>query len=434
MKSSHRGCTELYCAEKPWGPGPSSSAVASRSLLLSLLALGRSVFSNASGEKPRHRDLDTCTYNAEVFINGCEQGINVTAPNVRVVDALTEFADVVTEVDGMMSEFNESLTFTFPEEKINFFVESGKVQLQLERDRSQCNCCMCIGRPYIDTSGRMLHALPLAATNDDTCSWSASAAKDDNENDNESIDLAPSQNELRLGNEWTNNALGEHASVASFSAFSIALMTNEAPSDLVEGALKAGLDEIRHAKISFEIASKLIGNTIEPGPLPKSTHEFNHNLTELAMAVAKEGCIDETLSALIAVADAGGDAKYLNVTDSTLIWIQDELSKIALDESNHSKLAWRTLEWVCSVDADADACSAANEGILDEKKLAVAFHQRFDRVDIDNEVLMKLRMAWKKIYTSYFHASITDNSVISSDTFEENSHLLESLVNNIVHR
>ena len=62
--------------------------------------------------------------------------------------------------------------------------------------------------------------------------------------------------QLLLGKEWAKNALGEHASVASFSTFSIALMTNHAPSYLVEDALKlkAGLDEIRHARTSFKIA------------------------------------------------------------------------------------------------------------------------------------------------------------------------------------
>ena len=54
-----------------------------------------------------------------------------------------------------------------------------------------------------------------------------------------------------LVEDWTQRALGEHSSVTSFSAFSIALMTNQAPSNLVDDALKAGLDEVRHAKTSF---------------------------------------------------------------------------------------------------------------------------------------------------------------------------------------
>ncbi len=51
--------------------------------------------------------------------------------------------------------------------------------------------------------------------------------------------------------------LGEHASVASFSAFTKALVTNQAPSNLVQDALEAALDEVRHTRTSFDIASKL---------------------------------------------------------------------------------------------------------------------------------------------------------------------------------
>jgi hypothetical protein len=81
-----------------------------------------------------------------------------------------------------------------------------------------------------------------------------------------------------LVEDWTQRALGEHSSVASFSVFSIALMTNQAPSDLVNDALNAGLDEVRHAKTSFEIASVLAGRDVRPGPLPPSSHEFHGDL------------------------------------------------------------------------------------------------------------------------------------------------------------
>merc|ERR1712127_1071498 len=106
-----------------------------------------------------------------------------------------------------------------------------------------------------------------------------------------------------LGEDWTQRALGEHASVASFSAFSIALMTNSAPSDLVDDALKAGLDEVRHARVSFDIASRLTGKEVGPGPLPPSNHQFEHDLEALAFAVAREGCVDETLSAIAAAVE-----------------------------------------------------------------------------------------------------------------------------------
>jgi hypothetical protein len=77
-------------------------------------------------------------------------------------------------------------------------------------------------------------------------------------------------------------------------------MTNQAPSNLVNDALIAGLDEVCHAKTSFEIASMLTGREVRPGPLPVSSHEFHGDLRALVLAIAREGCVDETLSVFAA--------------------------------------------------------------------------------------------------------------------------------------
>lgn len=199
-------------------------------------------------------------------------------------------------------------------------------------------------------------------------------------------------NEQSLGQEWTKSALGEHASIASFAAFSIALMTNGAPSNLVQDALNAALDEVRHARTSFAIASKLRGQDIGPGSLPESKHEFGHDLKALAIAVAKEGCIDETLSAL----DAAYKAKliglaldselegieYAGIDRDTLAWIQKELSVIAMDESRHSALAWRTMNWICSV--DSEACDEVKTNVFKKDNLDQAFLRRFGSVETLN--------------------------------------------------
>merc|ERR1712157_251916 len=114
---------------------------------------------------------------------------------------------------------------------------------------------------------------------------------------------ATNRGRVLLGEEWMQRALGEHASIASFSAFSIALMSNSAPACLVEDALRAGLDEVRHARTSFDIASKLTGSELGPGPLPESKFELGLDLKALALAVAREGCVDETLSAFAAAVE-----------------------------------------------------------------------------------------------------------------------------------
>lgn len=185
-------------------------------------------------------------------------------------------------------------------------------------------------------------------------------------------------------------------------------MTNQAPSDLVEDALKAAMDEVRHAKVSFEIASLLAGKDVAPGPLPASNHEFKRDLMSLAMSVAKEGCIDESLSALIAAAEvevidgvfANGAAegtKYHGVDTKVLAWIRDELQKISIDESTHAALAWRTLSWVCSV--DSNACDAVKSTVLNEKEVHASFERRV-RHDFEDapELMDRMANAWRDIH------------------------------------
>ena len=77
-------------------------------------------------------------------------------------------------------------------------------------------------------------------------------------------------------------------------------------------------------------------------------------MNNLVVAVAKEGCIDETLSFIGAFAKVElmdevlnhnlYMRKYSGVDSKSLRWMQNELNTIAKDESNHSKLAWRTLD------------------------------------------------------------------------------------------
>jgi hypothetical protein len=201
--------------------------------------------------------------------------------------------------------------------------------------------------------------------------------------------------------------LGEHSSVASFSAFSIALMTNQAPSNLVIDALKAGLDEVRHAKTSFEIASMMAGRDVQPRPLPPSSHKFHGDLRALALAVAKEGCVDETILAFAAAFEVKHikevmnkgiqDSLYSNIDRATLASIWDELVKIAMDESNHSALAWQTLSWVCTV--DPGACDFAYNYIFDESKLEMRFRHRA-KSSMGQEYLT-LHSMWKKIFNAH---------------------------------
>ena len=124
------------------------------------------------------------------------------------------------------------------------------------------------------------------------------------------------------------------------------------------------------------------------------------------MAVAKEGCVDETLSALEAAAEveiisrvlsegADDSNKYYAIDRDILTRIRDELQIIASEESSHAALAWRTFQWVCSI--DSDACDAVNKDILSEDKLEEAFHRRFSSFHGNSDILLEMKESWSKI-------------------------------------
>ncbi|KAL7534396.1 hypothetical protein ACHAWF_004819 [Thalassiosira exigua] len=297
----------------------------------------------------------------------------------------------------------------FPDEKaITLNLDDGSASVEpLSEDA--CVEIVC-GRPFVDVAGNSLLASSHSESRRNvSSSWSGGVSEEAACGRTETSATNDATSQIGLRKEWMRSALGEHASVASFAAFAIALMTNHAPSRLVEDSLKAALDEVRHAKASFDIASKLAGAHVGPGPLPPSSHSFDRNLTKLAMSVAREGCVDETLSSLALAAEAEliGDAlengasdgtKYSGVANDLLVWIMGELRTISMDEIYHSSLAWRTLSWVC--DVDVNACDAAKQKVLNENELTTAFQRRFGNSFQGNHVLREQMVAaWRNIYT-----------------------------------
>ena len=372
----------------------SSSSFCRKSFLFSALLL-QGVLSKRTENQRSLESFDDCIFNAEILLDGCSHDLNARAPSVRVIDS-TMVNFTKEESERCTTNYETELTFnTEP-------VFEGNSSLYVPR-MTLNSCARPIeGRPFVDSLGNTLFATPLMA-NSSTSSWLT--IKKDGAMDAQSAQHDPSTINLQsLGQEWTRSALGEHASIASFAAFSIALMTNGAPSNLVQDALNAALDEVRHARTSFAIASKLRGQGIEPGLLPESKHEFDHDLTALAVAVAKEGCIDETLSALdaaykaeligIALKTELEGTEYSGIDRDTLAWIQEELRVIAIDESRHSALAWRTINWICSV--DREACDEVKTNVFKEDKLELAFRRRFGLVE--NLQIMQL---WRGQYLEY---------------------------------
>lgn len=143
--------------------------------------------------------------------------------------------------------------------------------------------------------------------------------------------------ELRAAaSRWTRAAQLEHASIASFSRFSLELLSLGAPPALVEAAHRAAIDEIRHARLSFRIASALTGSPLGPGPLSLSGVAIERPLETVVLSTVLEGCIVETVAAALA-----NRAAELASFDA----IRSVLSSVARDELTHAQLAFSFVGW-----------------------------------------------------------------------------------------
>jgi hypothetical protein len=147
----------------------------------------------------------------------------------------------------------------------------------------------------------------------------------------------------RIAVAWAKEALAEHASIASFGRFILELLAVGAPSELVALAVDATRDEVEHAKGCFAIASRLGGRTYGPGNLDISGADGRgvglrgpRDLAAIVAATMREGCVGETISAVLAETRLGGAVD----PDTRAL-----LARIAVDEARHAELAWRFVGW-----------------------------------------------------------------------------------------
>jgi hypothetical protein len=158
---------------------------------------------------------------------------------------------------------------------------------------------------------------------------------------------------------WTEDACMEHASVASFARLTLQLLALGAPARLVEASLRAGLDEIRHARLSFGVASAYAGSEVGPSELPAPHASESVTFASLALETFRDGCVNESLAAAAALwaAEDATDAAEAAV-----------LRRIAGDEEGHAELAWQVLAW--AIDRGGapvrDAVRAARDTLLEE--------------------------------------------------------------------
>jgi len=147
---------------------------------------------------------------------------------------------------------------------------------------------------------------------------------------------------------WSNAASAEYASIASFSEHALQLLAVGAPARLVQGALAAASDEVKHAQLSFEMAAMYADlDAVAPASLPIScsdSHSKPPSRASLALAAARDGCVAETLAAAEAAAAA---AKAQNA------YVAAALRSIAVDEARHAALGWEAVAWATEGDEAA---------------------------------------------------------------------------------
>ena len=150
------------------------------------------------------------------------------------------------------------------------------------------------------------------------------------------LDLGDPHAAEALAAAWLKDALEEHASVAAFARFSMLLLSVGAPPELVIASQRASLDEVEHARACFALARRYGGRDVGPGPLDVQDSVQALSLAELVALTVAEGCVGETLGALMA-AD-----QLTRVTDPEVARV---LKRIARDEARHAELAWKFLAW-----------------------------------------------------------------------------------------
>jgi len=139
-----------------------------------------------------------------------------------------------------------------------------------------------------------------------------------------------------LAAAFSEAARFEHASVASFSRFTLELLAVGAPAALVAEAARATAEELAHARLFFGLAAHHGGVAVGPGPLDVGGALAAMELADIVVRAAAEGCIAETVSAWQA-AEAARMAR-----DPALA---ARLTELAEEELRHCELAWRFVRW-----------------------------------------------------------------------------------------
>ncbi len=141
-----------------------------------------------------------------------------------------------------------------------------------------------------------------------------------------------------LARDWLKDACEEHASIAAFARFTMHLASVGAPPGMIVASQAASIDEVRHARACFALARRYGGRAMGPAPLALDGAMPAMGLAEIAALAAEEGCVGETLGALLA------EAQLARTSDPVARALL-ERSRIVRDEARHAELAWSFVSW-----------------------------------------------------------------------------------------
>jgi hypothetical protein len=155
---------------------------------------------------------------------------------------------------------------------------------------------------------------------------------------------APSRRRCSLGRLRLkrSSAQAEAASVPAFLCLAAELIRAGAPLVLVDRALDAAADEIRHARACATMTSRLTGAHVvptAPAPPRRATLRGDALLTRLAAESWLDGCLNEGAAA----ARAARAAKLARRAGACAV-----RGRIAVDEERHAELGWDVLAFALS--------------------------------------------------------------------------------------
>jgi hypothetical protein len=194
-----------------------------------------------------------------------------------------------------------------------------------------------------------------------------------------------------LAEAWAQDALGEHASVASFARHTLSLLAVCAPPNLLMATQISAIQEVQHAVLCFSVAqaysnaaqfletnrfvsslglpSPTRAPLLGPGAFPLPLNDCSTAATRAALAAetAQAGCVNELASCLLAALSLSRVSAYTTIAleDSTVpssAMLARTLGRLCADEVTHCGLAWRTLQWLLS-SGDLSVSSSAREAL-----------------------------------------------------------------------